>query len=443
MHLWYNLHSPAVVAPSECSDDSMRIRHITDNDRSCLLRNRSTAKRILVPLLFFSSLLLFTFVLSLNSLRTIHYQNLQKFAHELPTNNYTQQSLGGSEIDYFTDCVSLSIFQPPANDESNIATWLQSRAIFGCLALTQFVEAKAVLSEDESGEYSRFWHGYSVVTVPLFALGGYALLRSTTVALLILALIKLVVMLERQLRGAGTLVALPLVTMPNENLYVTFSHSFAVLLPIGFSLFLVGRYRSSQNENILGISYGVLLGFSVFLLYPALQVGVPVLVLGVMHICRVATTATIMKEQFKLVARILLGYSLMWATKITISLTFGVSADGARIQYVKWSKQPIYGEALLDIVQNLRNNLLPIVLIPCVAYLTSRLLSRTLERRIVVVALIPAILSVAYWIGLNGHLVHGFAITNLYGLTGLVAIGLAVVLADTTRLFRFLAHMTR
>ena len=249
--------------------------------------------------------------------------------NQLTTANYGQ-AVSGKQIDYFTDCIGISIGLPDEGNASPIRSAVATPTGGGCSVLVPSIVGVEGGDEWVGGyDYYRYWHGYTSVTRPSiasFGLGGARVLA-------LVGLAGLVVGLGRSLtraHGWATGVALlgPLVlTTDFIELPRSLPHATGAAAALAGAWY---AHRRTLLRPALGeIAWCGAIAGAVFVYFDLLTMppGAAVLLVGVIGFAfaQVATGRRLGVGMFLALVAWSAGWVWMWVTKWLIaSIVFGV-----------------------------------------------------------------------------------------------------------------------
>ena len=239
------------------------------------------------------------------------------------------QAFSGKQIDYFTDCVGVTIGLPDEGDSSPVKSAIATPTGGGCSVAVPAIAG--VQSGDEwvgGYDYYRYWHGYTLVTRPgiaAFGLGGTRMLALAGLAGLIFGLGRSLT----RVHGWPTSVALlgPLVlTTDFVELPRSLPHAIGVAAALGGAWY--GHARVLARGTLAEIAWCGAVAGAGFVYFDILTMppGAAVLLVGVVGFAfaRVATGRRLGLGLLVALSAWCVGWVWMWVSKFLIaSIVFG------------------------------------------------------------------------------------------------------------------------
>jgi hypothetical protein len=227
-------------------------------------------------LLFILPILLLC-VVNTNFFSDLYFARLKTDVTRIPAHYPTNFFEPTVVVDTVTECAGLSIGikAVPSNFLSRTLTPFD---IDNCDVL------KTLLKSGNDAEinyikYSRFWHGYQIISKPIILMGGVDFLKKINLLLLLSSLIVFITIGQRKLGALIFLPIMPFVVYWNTDPIFLLSHNISYFLPLYFMAYVM--YCDFNIKRISLIYYGFLCCFFTWLINPILFIAIPM----VTHIC--------------------------------------------------------------------------------------------------------------------------------------------------------------
>ena len=177
--------------------------------------------------------------------------------------------------------------------------------------------------------YARYWHGYSAITRPILAIGGYSLLRNITVGLSLLSLVLIILLVTRKfglLAGMAFIVPAFFFDLNFFFSFVTYHLTFMLGLVFFLVIYLMGIRSAPRRRFIIAfLIMGSMTSFFDRLVNPLFAFSLPLIayLLFSRHYSylisdRISSALTTLTVGIAWVA----GYAINWIFKIILNFSF-------------------------------------------------------------------------------------------------------------------------